>query len=75
MNSVWYFTFGVGHAYANYVQPIIGDYEAAREKMFAIWGHNWCSQRRRDEINIINLGRELLGQKAYQFLPEVQADA
>lgn len=74
LNNIWYFTFGVEHPYADYVQPIIGDYDAARDKMFQLHGHAWCSQRRQDELDMINLGRDLLGLPPYQFLPEVQAD-
>ena len=63
---VWYFTFGVDHPLQGKVQPVRGSYQEAREKMFAIYGHNWCSQLSRQEA------AEQIGAYGYQLLPEVE---
>lgn len=41
---MWYFTFGLDHPFANYVQPINGSSEEARLRMFQVYGRNWGFQ-------------------------------
>lgn len=42
--QVWRFTFGCGQHNAGYCQPILGTFESAREKMFSMYGPEWCFQ-------------------------------
>ena len=74
MSSIWFFTFGLDHPYRDYVQPIIGDYEKAREKMHQMYGFNWCSQRGENEIAFINSGRVISRLDPYKLLPEVESN-
>lgn len=47
---VEYFTFGIGHEFAGHVQPIKADSpEAARQKMFEVYGKKWAFQYSEDE--------------------------
>jgi hypothetical protein len=71
---IWYFTFGVAHPYADYIQPIVGNYEAARTKMFEIYGYKWAFQYHYGELDTINASRARLGLPQYKLLPEVKAD-
>ena len=41
--KIRYYTFGVDHPLAGYVQKIVtSDNEDPREKMLAVYGTNWC---------------------------------
>lgn len=40
----WIFTFGCGQQYAGHYVRLTGDYETAREKMFFLFGEDWCLQ-------------------------------
>lgn len=54
--QTWRFTFGCGHTLANHCQPIIGTFASAREKMFELYGENWCAQYSEEEWeNIRNM--------------------
>ena len=63
--QVWRFTFGCGQHNAGYCQPILGTFESAREKMFSMYGPEWCFQysekQWEDQANWQELVEELKG--------------
>ena len=43
--QIWRFTFGKGQQHAGHCQPIkASSHEAARTKMFELYGSEWCFQ-------------------------------
>ena len=49
--KIRYYTFGVDHPLAGYVQKIVTpDNEDPRDKMLAVYGTNWCWEYFPDEV-------------------------
>ena len=46
------FTFGSGHPFAKFIQPIIArNHQEATEQMIKVFGRNWCGQYHEEEYN------------------------
>ena len=51
--QIWRFTFGCGKQHDGYCKPILGTFSSAREKMFELYGGEWCLQYSENEWNTI----------------------
>lgn len=43
-NETWVFTFGCGQRHAGHFVRLSGTHDEAREKMFRLFGEEWCWQ-------------------------------
>ena len=70
--SFWWFTFGLAHPLADYVQGVFASSEEkAREVMIRFYGHVWCScYKTHTPLYPADVEKVRLGVETYRALPK-----